>query len=189
MTLLISGVLIFTIAHLSLGIAPGIKNGIVNSMGEKTWRTIFSIIAFGSLLLIIIGWRNTPVDYAYVAPHWTRHITMLLMLFAFILFGAAKGVTDIQRYVRHPMMTAVLVWAFAHLLANGETRSIVLFGSFFCWIVIQMILVNKREGQWVKPEPAPLKRTLKNMIISIVVYLVLFSLHKYFSGISLIPHG
>ena len=189
MTLLICGILVFTILHLSLGIAPGIKNSIISSMGVKTWRGIFSFLAIGSILMIILGWRSTPVEYAYVPPNGLRHLTMLLMLVAFILFGAAKGVTDIQRVIRHPMMTAVFVWAVAHLLSNGETRSLILFGSFLVWVVLQTHFANKRDGEWIKPDPAPMKRTLKNMIISIVVFVVFFALHKYFTGISLIPTG
>lgn len=175
------------IVHLSLGIAPGIKDAIINSVGVKTWRGIFSALALGALLIIVLGWRSAPVEYAYVPPYWLRHVTMLLMLVAFILFGAAKGSTNIQRVIRHPMLTAVFIWAIAHLLANGETRSLLLFGSFLVWIILQILLVNKREGEWIKPEPVPLKRTLRNMIISIVMYLVFFSLHKYYAGISLIP--
>lgn len=189
MTLLICGLLFFTVVHLSLGIAPGIKNSIINSMGEKTWRGIFSALAIGSILMIVFGWRSAPVEYAYVPPYGLRHVTMSLMLIAFILFGAAMGVTNIQRIVRHPMMTAVLVWAIAHLLANGETRSILLFGSFLAWIILQMIFVNMREGEWIKPEPAAMTRTLKNMIISIVMFVTFFALHKYYTGVSLIPTG
>ena len=189
MTLLISGILIFTLIHLSLGVAPGIKNSIISSMGEKTWRGIFSALAIGSILMIILGWRSAPVEYAYVPPHGLRHVTMLLMLIAFILFGAAKGVTDIQRVIRHPMMMAILVWAIAHLLSNGETRSLVLFGSFLVWVILQVFFANKRDGEWIKPDPAPMKRTLKNMIISIMVFVVFFALHKYFTGVSLMPTG
>ncbi len=186
MTLLIFGLLCFTIVHLSLSAAPGIKSSVINSIGEKYWRAMFAALALGSVLIIVLGWRSAPVEYAYVPPHWLRHLTMLMMLVAFILFGASKGATNIQRIVRHPMMTAVLVWAIAHLLANGETRSLLLFGSFLIWIILQMVFVNKREGAWIKPEPVPMKRTLKNMIISIVMYVVFFSLHKYYAGISLI---
>ena len=189
MTLLICGILVFTLVHLSLGIAPGIKNSIITSMGEKTWRGIFSVLAIGSILMIILGWRSAPVEYAYVPPHGLRHVTMLLMLIAFVLFGAAKGVTDIQRYVRHPMMTAVLIWAIAHLLSNGETRSLLLFGSFLVWVVLQIFFANRRDGEWVKPEPAPMTRTLKNMIISILMFVVFAALHKYFAGVSLVPSG
>ena len=189
MILLIFGISLFILAHLSLALAPGIKNGIINATSEKTWRGIFSLIALTAIVMIVLGWRSTPVDYAYVPPFWTRHLTMLLMLIAFILIGASSGKTIIQSIVRHPMMSGVLIWAIAHLIANGETRSVLLFGSFAVWIVLQMIFVNKREGEWVKPEPAPMTRTLRNLIISIVIYLVFFSLHKYFAGVSLMPGG
>ncbi len=189
MTLLICGIALFIVTHLSLVLTPGIKDGIISATSEKTWRVLFSIIALASILMIVLGWRSTPVEYAYVPPYWTRHITMLLMLIAFILFGASSGKTIIQRLIRHPMMTAVLIWAIAHLLANGETRSVLLFGGFAVWIILQMILVNKRDGDWIKPEPAPMTRTLRNLIISIVIYAVFFSLHKYFAGVSLMPAG
>lgn len=187
MTLLVFGLLCFTVIHLSLVIAPGIKNAVINSTGEKTWRGIFTVLALVSIVIIIVGWRSAPVEYAYVPPYGLRHLTMLLMLVAFILFGASKGATNIQRVVRHPMMTAVLVWAIAHLLANGETRSLLLFGSFLVWMIVHMIFLNKRDGEWKKPEPVPVTRTLKNMIISIIMYAVFFSLHKYYAGISLLP--
>ena len=31
--------------------------------------------------------------------------------------------------MRHPQLTAVIVWAVAHLLVNGDLASIVLFGD------------------------------------------------------------
>jgi len=189
MGLLITGIIIFTLAHLALPLAPGLKTGVSNTLGEKAWKGMFAAVVAVGLLTIIFGWRSTPVEYAYVAPHGLRHVTMLLMLIAFILFGAAKGVTSIQRLVRHPMLTAVLVWAVAHLLSNGETRSLALFGGLGIWAVLQMMSLNKRDGEWVKPEPAPMIRTLKNIIISIVVFLVVFMLHKYFTGVSLMPAG
>ena len=189
MTLLIAGVLIFTLAHLSLTLMPGLKTGVTTTVGEKAWKGTFTAVVLAALILIVIGWRSTPIDYAYVPSTSLRHVTMLLMLIAFILFGAAKGVTDVQRMIRHPMLIAVIVWGFAHLLSNGETRSLVLFGGIGVWAVLQMLLINRRDGEWVKPDPAPMKRTLRNIIISIVFFLVVFMLHKYFTGVSLMPSG
>ena len=189
MTLLLTGVLIFTLAHLTLALTPGLKAGVTHKLGAKAWKGIFTTVVLVALLFIVLGWRSTPVEYAYVPPFGLRHLTMLLMLVAFILFGAAKGVTDIQRFVRHPMLTAVIVWGIAHLLSNGETRSLVLFGGIGVWALLQILLLNRRDGEWVKPDPAPMTRTLRNIIISIIVFLVVFMLHKYFTGVSLMPSG
>ncbi len=32
--------------------------------------------------------------------------------------------------LKHPFLLAVKLWAFAHLLVNGDLASVVLFGSF-----------------------------------------------------------
>jgi uncharacterized membrane protein len=35
----------------------------------------------------------------------------------------------IQRVTRHPFLWGVAVWAFVHLIANGDVASLMLFGS------------------------------------------------------------
>ena len=55
---------------------------------------------------------------------------MILVPIALVLFAAANMPTRIRALVRHPMLLGLLLWAFAHLLANGEVRSVVLFGGW-----------------------------------------------------------
>ena len=87
------------------------------------------IAIIAALVMIVIGWRSTPETFVYVLPPWSSSLGMLLMVVAFILFGAAQYPTRIKRVLRHPMLTAVVVWSFAHLLMNGTTRAFVLFGG------------------------------------------------------------
>ena len=46
----------------------------------------------------------------------------------------------------------MLLWACAHLLANGDSRSLLLFGGFACWAVLEMFMISHREGSWQKQE-------------------------------------
>ncbi len=60
-----------------------------------------------------------------------------------------------SRIVRHPQLTGVSIWAFAHLMMNGDSRSIVLFGTMFIWAILSIAaLINRRDGEWVK-QPVP----------------------------------
>jgi uncharacterized membrane protein len=101
-----------------------------------------------------------------------RHVTLLLMIPVFPLLIAAYVPGKIRSTVKHPMITAVKLWAFAHLLSNGTLPDIILFGSFLAWGVIDRISL-KRRG--VLP-PAPVARFTGGDWAAIVVGLVLYGL-------------
>ena len=110
---------------------------------------------------------------------------MLLILVAFILFGASNYPTRIKQLIRHPQLTGVIVWAFAHLLLNGDSRSVLLFGSLGAWAVLEIIFINKREGEWVKQPPPGWAREIRGLVISLVVFVVVVMLHPYMTGVSI----
>lgn len=75
----------------------------------------------------------------------TRHLTLALMVPVFVLLVAAYLPTGhIRKRTRHPMILAVKLWAFAHLLANGDLASVLLFGGFLAWGVIDRISLKRR---------------------------------------------
>jgi uncharacterized membrane protein len=80
----------------------------------------------------------------WTPPVALRHVSLLLMLVSMILLVAAYVPSRIRQRVKHPMLLAVKLWALAHLLANGDLASIVLFGSFLAWAVFDLISVKKR---------------------------------------------
>ena len=105
---------------------------------------------------------------------------------ALFLFIAARANSNIKRLIRHPQLSALVLWGAAHLLANGESRSLVLFGTFALWALIQMFFINRRDGAWQKPDPVPLSRDIIVGVIALVVYTALVFGHGYFSGVPLI---
>ena len=71
---------------------------------------------------------------------------MLLMLPAMILLVAAYVPSRIRTAVRHPMLVAVTLWAFGHLLANGDVASVLLFGSFLAYAVYDIVSATQRTA-------------------------------------------
>jgi uncharacterized membrane protein len=70
---------------------------------------------------------------------------MLLMLPAVVLIVAAYVPTGfIKKAVKHPMLTAVKLWALAHLIANGDLASMILFAAFLVYGVVDRIAVKRR---------------------------------------------
>jgi uncharacterized membrane protein len=187
MTILILGVLLWALVHLMPALQPAVKKRLVDGLGAGAYRGVFTLAILASLVLIVTGWRSTPEDYLYVLPPWSRAAALLLIVVAFILIGAANYPTRIKLYIRHPMLLGVFFWSVGHLLTNGTTRALVLFGLLGAWSLIEMPLINRREGAFVKPALPPFRGELKGVFISAAIFLVVLLLHPYFTGVTPFP--
>ena len=149
MLLLIAGLLLFMVPHL-VPTAVGMRAGLRDRMGPSAYLLSFSIVSLISLIMIAKGYgevRGTSADpRLYTPPAFTKHITMLLMWPAFILLAAAYIPSRIRTMAKHPMLAAVKLWAFAHLLVRGDLASLLLFGSFLAYGVYDRISVKKRSA-------------------------------------------
>ena len=82
----------------------------------------------------------------WTPPIATRHVSVLLMLFASVLMAAAYVPRNhLKMRMGHPMVLSVKVWALAHLLANGNLADVVLFGSFLVWSVFNFKAARARD--------------------------------------------
>ena len=141
----------------------------------------------GSIGLMVFGWRSTPPSVVYLPPAWATWATNVAVFLGLLLFAASGVPTNLKRLLRHPQLTGLLVWAVGHLLSNGESRSLVLFGGLGAWAVVAMLAINRRDGAWVKPEPVPASAELKPVVGAVVVFAVLFVAHPWIAGVSPAP--
>lgn len=186
MELIIIGLLLWSAVHLLPSLGLPLKQAVVAKLGEKPYLLMFTVLIISSLVLIVMGWRQTIPSYWYVLPPASRHIGMLLVLLAFLLFGASQYPTRIRRFVRHPQLTAVIIWATAHLLMNGDSRSVVLFGGLGLWAIMAMIFINRRDGVWVKPEiGSSWGVEVLGAFVSVAVMVAVMFAHPYIAGIPL----
>ena len=114
--------------------------------------------------------------------------TNLLMFVGLVLFAASGLPTNIKRLIRHPQLTGFGIWAASHLLSNGDSRSVVLFGGLGLWSVVAMVALNRRDGAWEKPEPQPMSAELKPVIAAVVAFVLVFLAHPWIAGVSPAPH-
>jgi uncharacterized membrane protein len=56
-------------------------------------------------------------------------------------------VRGIVRVTRHPFLAGVAIWAFAHLLVNGDTASIVLFGTLLSLALLGPRLIDAKRAR------------------------------------------
>jgi len=146
MILLIAGLVLFLGIH-TLSMFPAKRAGLVAKLGENGYKGLYTLVAFAGLGLTIYGYGVARFDgspVVYGPPIWLNHVTMLLMVPVFIFLVAAYVPCRIQKTLKHPMLVAVKLWAFAHLLANGDLASLLLFGSFLAWAVADRISLKRR---------------------------------------------
>jgi uncharacterized membrane protein len=178
------GVIIWSVVHAVPGLAPGLRASLAARLGENGYKIAFTAAMLLSLLLIVLGWRATTPEIVYEPPVWGRHLAMLLVLIAFLLFAFSHGKSNLKRFVRHPQLTAVIVWAIGHLLANGDSRSVVLFGVLGVWALAEIVIINRRDQAWTPPAPRPLSAEIKPVVIGVVLYAVFILIHPYLFGVS-----
>lgn len=183
MTLLIGGLLLFTVVHFFPGACPGPRKQLVDKLGSNPYRGLFTLVIVASLALIVVGWKAAPPENLYIAPLHGSPIVSALVFVAFVLFVASQSKTNIRRFVRHPQMTAVLFWAAAHLLANGETRSVILFGGLGIWALVEILLCNRRDGTWQKPAPAAKSLDAVTLAIAAVGFALIWYFHPAIFGV------
>lgn len=187
MGLLILGLVIFLGAH-SVGMAAADwRERTVVRLGEVPWKGLLSVVSLVGFLLIVWGYglaRQEPVPL-WAPPTWLRHVALLVMLPAFPLLLAAYLPGRIKTATKHPMLAAVKLWAFAHLLANGNLADVILFGSFLAWAVADRISLKGRTPPPVHGA-APGKA---NDAIAVIGGLILYGafigiLHVWLFGVS-----
>lgn len=176
MMLLIVGLAIFFAPHL-LPTAPAVRDGWRTRLGDNTYKMASSIISLIGFAIIVLGYHKMQLHpgknpVLYDPQEWMRHITLVLMLPSLILLVSAYIPSRIRTAVKHPMLAAVKLWAFAHLLSNGDVASLLLFGSFLAYGVYDRISVKKRGA--LGPLGAAQPKSIINDVIVVVIGTALY---------------
>lgn len=187
MAFLVAGVILWSVVHLFPSLVPGARATLVNRMGENLYKALFSVDIVIALGLIVYGWRTTELALWYAPPLLGSPIVSALVFVAFFLFAATHAPGNTKRFLNHPMLTGTVLWGIAHLLANGENRSVVLFGGMAVWAVISIFTITRRDRPYKKPEPVPLSRDLMTLVAAAVVFVVALYSHEWAFGVSAIP--
>jgi uncharacterized membrane protein len=183
MAMLALGLLLFTGTHLIPSLAPGIKAGWHRRLGENGYKGTFSLLALAGIGLIVAGWRSASPTLVYLPSPALYPAGIGLLTFAFLLFVVSGRRSRLKLIVRHPQLTGVLLWGAAHLLLNGDTRSLLLFGWMSAWALVEMIVINRREGAWVREEPPPWRTDIVTLLVAAVVIAVVVYIHPWIAGV------
>ena len=189
MVILLAGVILFLGVHL-FSYARDARARLLARLGEGPYKGVYSLISGLGLGLMIWGYVLTragpsAADVLYWPPSWGRHATMLLVLLGMICIGIYLHKGRLKLWLRNPMSIGVALWAGGHLLSNGEMASVILFGSFLLYALID-ILVNTARGTVPSFMPKP-RHDLISIVTGLVLYaFFLFVFHPYVLNVPIV---
>jgi len=165
-----------------------VRAQIIATAGEGGYKVGYSLVSVLGLALIVWGfarYRATGWIDIWYPPAAMKHIAAALMLPAVILVVASYIRGRIYAALKHPMLAGVKLWAAAHLLANGDLGSIILFASFLAWAVFDRVSLKRRADAGAPPIPlgGP-SNDLIAIAVGVVAYLALaFAFHPVVIGV------
>ena len=216
--LFLAALVTFQLTHM-IPARPAVRGWLISTVGRIGYFVVYSLISLAVLGWLIIAAANAP--YVEVIPpltifRWAPVLVMPVVCWLtiaglaipnpFSFGGLGRHPFDpeypgILRTTRHPILLALMLWAAAHLLANGSLSHVILFGLFAGFAAMGMILIDRRNARnmgsnWHRPSrntarlslhaPYPWPR-LWVWVASLATYVVFFYLHEAVTGLSALP--
>ena len=201
MEMMILGLILFLASHSLPIFAPAVRAAWTQRLGQNAYKLVITVVALVGLVLIVKGHDSAleSMTWGWSPPIFTKHIAVLLMLFACIFLASSFVPNNhIKAKLKHPMVLSVKVWAFAHFIANGEGANVILFGCFLVWAVLDFRSARQRDkanqGSTQLNTEAnelttftlipQLSRTLLSVLVGVVIWAALLVyLHNLLFGV------
>jgi uncharacterized membrane protein len=163
MAMLIAAAVAFLALHLLVA-GTRVRDVIVDVVGERAYLGMFSLASAGGIVWLALGYNAATAagsDVLWDLGPGVRHLGYIVVGVAFLLGvpglmtpnptivgmegAVAHEVTGILRVTRHPFLWSVALWAAFHLLVNGDTASIVFFGTLLTLAVVGTFSIDAKR--------------------------------------------
>ena len=189
MLLLVISLILFFATHSLRLFAPAFRLRLIDRLGEKPFKGVYSLVSILTIAFVAYAFNEARqvTGMLYYPPVWMAHIAVTLMLFAMIcLVASALPAGHIVAKTKHPLVLSVKIWALAHLLANGETSSVILFASFLAWGVVMRIFLKRRAraGENLVRPFVSARYDVMAVLLGVVLWVAfIWKLHEWLIGV------
>lgn len=199
----------------------GLRAALVARLGRGGYGAAYGLLSLALFVWVIVAAGRAPFVLLWDQQIWMRWLANLAMPLAVLLtclgFGAPNPLSlggraggfdparpGIVGVVRHPLLWALLLWALAHLLVNGDLAHVILFGLLALYCVIGMRMIDRRQRR-VLPDWARLAAGTSNLpfmgnwrgwwpdwwrvLLTVVIWIGLLHAHPPVIGVSPLPWG
>ena len=158
MTQFLLALALFLALH-SVPAIPTIRQGLIDRLGRRAYLAAYSLASLAALAWVFHA--AFGLDYVELWPPaaWQAYFPIILTPIAFFLLiaglispnplsvsfrrGAARP-GAITAITRHPVLWGFLLWALGHFIANGDLRSLILFGVFALFSLFGIVMAERR---------------------------------------------
>jgi len=219
---LLLGLAVFVGGHFALA-SPPLRDPAVRAVGEERFRGLYALLALASLIWTVLAFRDAPFVAVWSPPLWTRWIPNLLVPLATVLLVAGittrnptavggesaldepNAVRGVLTITRHPFLNGVGLWAVAHLAANGDLASMLLFGAMALLAYAGMPALDAKVRRRVEAAWGPFGMTtsrtpflaalqgrvtvdwrglgLWRVALGLLLWVALYGLHPMYAGV------
>lgn len=209
--------LAFFVTH-SVPVRPPIRAAFVRGVGERGFTVFYSALSLVMFAAVIMAAGRAPFVLLWPQAPW-QHLVVIagMLVVCFILafsigrpnpfsFGGARNRQfdpahpGIVRWMRHPVLIALLLWSLLHLLPNGDLAHVIVFGMFSVFAAFGTTLIDRRKqrimgkdpwcsllldvgkGRFV-PQPANWAGVVLRTVFALAGYGTLFVLHPILIGV------
>jgi len=162
MTELLLAAVLFLFLH-ALSSTP-LRAMVVGLTGEMAFKGIFSVLSIMAIVWLAHAYNTAPTgDILWSVGTWGRHVAAVVVALA--VFFVVAGMTlanptaagfegalesdeparGILRVTRHPVMWGFVLWGLAHLLNNGDLKSVIFFGTFTLLALVGTRLIDAKR--------------------------------------------
>jgi uncharacterized membrane protein len=225
MSLMLLASVLFLGTHLGIS-STILRSRLVAMLGEKGYLGAYSVVALITLAYLIwiyaalprYGYLWLPDPGLYLVPKLMMPIAAILLVGGFMVrnptaVGMEKSLEGanpdsltrgLTRITRHPFQWAVVLWAAAHLAANGDRVSVVFFGTFLVLGLAGGLVIDHKKAATMGPDWQPFARVTSNVpfaaivagrnrlvakeliapvLAGLVTYVALYLVHPWLAGV------
>lgn len=225
---LLIAALVLLVTHLGIS-GTALRGQLVSRIGEQAYLGVYSVITLASLGYFIWLYAELPrLDYLWFPDPVLYWVPKILMVVACVLMvggfmvknptsvgqegaldspqSVIAAATGVNRITRHPFQWSVILWAASHLVANGDTVSVVFFTAFILLSGIGSLSLDAKKKAVLGEAFAPFVALTSNLpfgailagrnklvfgelllplVAGIVLYLGFYFGHEWLSGVGI----
>lgn len=225
---LLIAALVLLVTHLGIS-GTALRGQLVSRIGEQAYLGVYSVITLASMGYFIWLYGELPrLDYLWFPDPVLYWVPKILMVIACVLMvggfmvknptsvgqesaldsqeSVIAAATGVNRITRHPFQWAVILWAASHLVANGDTVSVVFFTAFILLSGIGSLSLDAKKQATLGDAFTPFAALTSNLpfgailagrnklvlgelllplVAGIVLYLAFYFGHEWLSGVGI----
>ncbi|MCK8485046.1 NnrU family protein [Aliiroseovarius sp. S2029] len=161
--------LVFFLTH-SIPVRPAVKSQLVGVLGPRGFTLAYSALSIAVLALVIVAAGRAPDVTLWHWEPWQNHVTLTVMFLVCVIAALALGRPNplsfggaqndrfdpdhpgLIGWMRHPLLVALFLWAFGHMVPNGNLAHVILFVVFAGFALLGMWIIDRRKKRILGPD-------------------------------------